>query len=444
MKAAGRMTPSHRAERVGSTLVAALALLAACSTPQAAPRQAVGPVSPGAVATEAGDPAATAGPTETPTLTPAPTTVPTATPGPGLAELLQTPQAQYTGADLEGAAQSYEQLATLYPHRAEPWIGQAAVAQRTGDVEAALAYLEEAVAADPGSFEAWHQLGVLYEQREDYEQAARVYGAMLQIAPADPDLYLARAMALARLGDGQAAAQDLMQAQSLDPNREYAWLNVAGAAYGSRAYETTIEVLSAGIGAYPAAAGLRVLRGQAYMATGNAEAALADFDAAVQADDGNLSAHYWRGMALDALGRAEEAVASFDRAGELGVAPGAGGLTAGFEAMAQAARVMARTDANAAYAYLQEKAITHGQPPPILFGYALIEYERGNRSAALDTLNRLIDLSSYLPAYYWRGKINAELGNTAPARDDLRAYLNGQPAGPQSEDAYGILASIGG
>ncbi len=406
-------------------------------TPEAnPPAAAAASPTPGATVTEA----VTAAPTETPP----PTLTPTPTPGPGLDELLLTPQAAYTNADLEGAAEGYAELATLYPQAAEPWIGQAEVALREGDADAALEYLQAAVSAEPGDFEAWRLLAVLYEQREDYEQAAQAYGEMIGIAPDDPNLYVARAMARARIGQSAEAAADLLRAQTLDPYRDYAWLNVAGAAYGSRSYETAIEILNAGIEAHPSSTDLLLLRGRALLTVGNAEAALADFDAAAAVDGQSLAAHYGRGAALDALGRADEAITAFQHAGELGATAGAGSLSEAFEAMAQAARIMARTNPSAAYAYLQERSITYGQPPEILLGYALIERERGNATAALDSLNRLIETYSYLPAYYWRGKINAEIGNSGPARNDLNEYLKISQAGPEAEDAYVVLESIGG
>jgi tetratricopeptide (TPR) repeat protein len=428
--------------RLAAVLAIVLAALAACGTPQP------GPVVEGVTGEPATlPPTAAASPTAestpTPELSPTPAETATPTPGPDLAELLQTPQAAYLNADLAGAREGFAELAELYPASAEPWIGQAAVAQREGDVDAALGLLEEAVAVEPGSFEAWRQLAVIYEQRQDHENAANAYGALIGIAPDDPNLYVARAMSLARLGRAEEAAADLVQAQALDPYRDYAWLNVAGAAYGSRSYQTAADILSGGIEAYPGAVGLLVMRGRANLAAGNPDAALADFDAAAAADPNSMAAHYGRGAALDALGRADEAVAAYQQAGDIGASAGAGGLWEGFEAMSQAARIMARTDAGRAYAYLQEKAVTYGQPPPILFGYALIEYERGNATAALDNLNRLIELFNYLPAYYWRGKINAEIGSTGAARGDLEWYLDAQQAGPEAEDAYAVLESLG-
>lgn len=350
----------------------------------------------------------------------------------------------YTNAQLDDAAESYHALATLYPQRAEPWLGQAAIAQRTGDPEAALGYLQQAVEAQPVSFEAWRQLAVLYERDGEYTQAAEAYARMIELVPDDADLYVGRAMALARLGEVDPAVEAMTQAQHIDPYREYAWLNVAGAAYGSRAYDTARQIASVGLEAYPASVGLLTVRGQASLAGGDPEAALADFQTAVASDETSFLAQRWLGEALAALGRDDEAIEAFQHAGDLGVAAGAGGLTSGYEAMAQAARLMARTNPTAAFEYLAEKVITFGQPPPLTYGYALIELERGNPTAALQRLNSLVETYTYAPAYLTRARIYAEEGSTANAIRDLEAFLAIREAGPQAEAARELLTSLGG
>lgn len=425
----------------GASLTCFLALTALVGCGSLPTNPAAPPALPATVS-----PAAVVTPTVTPlpTLTPTPTSTPTPTPGPGLDELLQTPVALYTVAELDGAATAYAALAELYPNRAEPWLGQAAVAQRRDDDDAALAYLQRAVEAQPSNFEAWRQLAVMYEQRAQYADAAEAYGKLIDLAPDDPNLYVARAMAEARLDQADAAIADLRAAQTLDPYREYAWLNVAGAAYGGRSYDTAIAVASAGLEAYPGSASLRIQSGLARLAKGEAGAALADFEAAAAADPNSFTALRWKGEALAALGRDEEAIGVLQQAGALGTSAGAGGLSTGFEAMTRAAQIMARSDPQAAFEYLADQVIRFGQPPPLLFGYALVELERGNPGAALNRLTNLIDLYGYLPAYYWRARIYADEGSTSLAIADLQAFLAVRRAGPDAEAAWALLEELGG
>lgn len=423
-------------------LLAAL-LLTACAAPTGAPVTTTAEdtaIPPTAEPVES-PPAPTA--TQLPTAAPLPTATPTPTPGPGLGELLQTPAALYLNADLDGAAAAYTALARLYPDRADPLLGLASVALRRGDNEAALSYLEQAAAAEPLSFEAWRQLAVLLEQQGRSAEAVEAYGQMIALVPSDPNLYAARAMALARLGRSAEAVADLQAAQALDPYREAAWLNAAGAAYGARAYEAVIEIVSAALAAYPQSVGLLVMRGQALLSLGDARAALDDFDAAAALDERSITAHLWRGRALLVLGQTAGAVEALQRAGELGVGAGAIGAEQGYEAIALAAGALARTDAQAAFNYLADQVIQHGQPPALMFGYALIERGRGSDANALGRLNGLIQLYEYIPAYLERAQIEAAAGQVEAAVADLRVYLAARQAGPDVEAARALLERLG-
>jgi len=418
------------------TLILLALTLAACS----APAPSVTPTTAPTATATAIPPTATVEPTAT--ATPLPTNTPRPTPGPGLDDLLMTPAADYLNAALDDASAAYYDLIDLYPDRAEPWLGLVAIAQREGKPDDALVLLEEATVHEPASFEAWRQYAVLLEQAGEYEKAMGAYRAMIDLVPSNPDLYVARAMAAARLGEAGEAIDDLQMAARLDPYREAAWVNVAGAAYGGRRYETARDIAGAGLDIYPDSVSLHVQRGLAYLSEGDAESALADFDAAVAQDATLFTAYRWQGAALAELGRDDEAIAAYQRAGELGASAGAIGGDGPYEAIAYAAGLMARADSRAAFDYLADKVIRYGQPPPLLFGYALIEYERGDPDAALSRLNSLIALHNYAEAYFWRGRIEAERDEADSAREDLEMYLSLRPAGPAAEEAHALLEGL--
>ena len=423
---------------IGGVIVLCGFLLAACGgggTP--------GPTAsePAAQATETPTPIPS--PTFTPTPLPSETPTPSPTPGPGLEELIGTPEALAAAAELEGAWEAYEQLATLYPQRAAPLLGQAALAQREGDVETALEALRAAVTLEPDNEEALRQFSLLLEQQGEYGELVGVYDRMIALRPDDPGLLVARAMAHARLGHAEEAVADLEAAQALDPYREYAWLNVAAAASGQRQYETAIQIASAGLTFYPEAGRLYLTRGLAYLSLGEAEAALDDFEAAVALDDLDYTAYHWQGRALAELGRTEEAIASLQRAGELGADSGVAGLNEAFEAMAAAADLMAISDPQAAFSYLAEQVFRFGSVDGLLMGYGLIEMRRGNDTLAFIRMNSLAE-GGYVPALYWRAVLYERDGERAEAIEDLRAFLEVRRYGPDAEAARALLESLGG
>ncbi len=414
-----------------------ITLFAACAAPPA-PAETPEPASPAA---------ATAVPTGEPTLPPTPTATstppPTATPGPGLEELLGTPVAYYTEALLEESAAAYEELAALYPGRAEPLLGLAAIAGRQADFDAALAYVRRAVEADPTSAEALRQLAVMLDQRGEHAELADVYGQMITLNAADPNLYIARGMAYARLGRAAEAIADLRAAEALDPYRQYAWLNAAAAASSVRAYEAAAQIAAAGLEAHPDSAGLLLERGLALLSLGDAEAALVAFNTALTIDENSTQAHFWRGRALAALGQPGEALGAFQTAGELGVRSGITTYTLGLEAMAEAADILARSDPGAAFSYLADRVFEHGSRDPLLMGYARVDWRRGNVQAAIDRLEGL-GRAGYVPAYYWRGVMLVEQGRTADALPNLRTFVELRGYGPDVEEALRLIESAGG
>ncbi len=380
--------------------------------------------------------------TSTVTLTPTPTSTATATPGPSLEELIGTPQYFAANADLDRASVGYSSLADLYPDRADPWLGLAGLAQRQGDTATARQYLEVAIQADPSNVAAYDQLALLLESQGLYEDVLPVYDQVIAAVPPNPDLYIARASAHARLGDADGAVADLQSAQALDPYRQFAWLNVATAASGTRKYAESIQIATAGLEVFPKSVGLHVARGMAHASLEEWELAVEDFTAAIELDPLNYVAYHWRGRALISLGHQEEALVDLKRAGELGIQTGVEGVNEGYEAMADAAALIAETNINDAFQYLADQVIQYGSQDALLVGYARIDYRRGNKDLALGRLYNLVR-DGYVPAFYWRAVINAAEDNPETAIDDLTAYLAVRRSGPESEAARRLLASFG-
>jgi tetratricopeptide (TPR) repeat protein len=419
-----------------SFLVPALvALLSACASPEPTVSSVSATRTP--LPTPSPEPTHTQAPTATPSATP----TPTPTPGPGLDDLLLTPDALVAVAELERALEAYQVLAALYPDRAEPLLAQAAVAQRQGDPEAALAYLRAAVDAQPESEEALRQLSLLLERQGLYDELLAVYDRLIELDPINRGYLIARATVFARLGQAESAAADLGAAQALEPGLEYAWLNVTGSAYGQREYQAAAEIASLGLEAYPSSSELYQARGLAWMSLGDYPAAASDFESAVEIDETSYLALYWYGRALAEIGDTEQAIEVLQGAGELGTLSGVGADGA-FEAMAAAADLIAIDDSNEAFSYLAGQVFQFGSVDGLLMGYGLIERRRGNSDLAFVRMNSLAT-DGYVPALFWRGVLYAEQEEDELAVEDLQAYLELRPFGPDSERARDVLESLG-
>jgi len=414
----------------GAALVVS-ALLAGCASPQ--------PTLTAATPTALSQPS-TAEIAATSPITPTAPSSPT--PGPGLPELLGTPVAKLAAADLAGADADYQSLATLYPHNAEPWLGRAALAQRQSDWAAALKDLETAAAVDPQNMEALRQWALLLEARGDNAEVVKVYDRMVALKPGDANLLVARAQAYARIGGTAVALADLKSAERIDPNREFAWLNVSGAAYGTRQYQTAVDLAGAGLAAHPGSTGLLMQRGLAELSLGDGQTAIQDFDAASQLDPALPAAYHWKGRALLMQGDYSHAADALKQAASLGVQSGVEDVNLAYESMAFAADAMARSNVDAAFSYLADNVISYGSRDPLLLGYGLVRWRQGSIDQALTRMDALVG-TGYTPALYWRGAINFDQKKRADAIADLQSFLGLQHSGPDVESARTMLKTLG-
>jgi Flp pilus assembly protein TadD len=92
-----------------------------------------------------------------------------------------------------------------------------------GEVSAAIAQLEAAVAAEPGDAPSWHDLGILYHHEGDDTRALAALGHAKQLAPRDPRPRIALgALLLCRkdLTGARTEYQDLLDLDLPDRLRE--------------------------------------------------------------------------------------------------------------------------------------------------------------------------------------------------------------------------------
>lgn len=115
--------------------------------------------------------------------------------------------------EYELAEQDFNKVLQINPHQADVYtaLGSALAAQ--GKYEESLPALERGVILQPNKAEGWFALGGVYFMLQQYEQAVQYYSQVLQLRPAG-DVYRARAAAYMKLGNSQAAEQDLKAAAS--------------------------------------------------------------------------------------------------------------------------------------------------------------------------------------------------------------------------------------
>lgn len=110
---------------------------------------------------------------------------------------------------IDRARRLFEQARELAPELALPLIGLAQLAAIDQDEQQLRSLLEQAVAAEPGSDQAWESLGALEQQQRRYAKAAEAFGEAIRRKPARWTLHYRRALANIELKERAAVREDL-------------------------------------------------------------------------------------------------------------------------------------------------------------------------------------------------------------------------------------------
>jgi len=85
--------------------------------------------------------------------------------------------------------------------------------------------LEQAVAKDPADVESWTQLGHVYFDTDQFEQAIRAYLKSLELRPDNPDVLVDMGVMYRRSGQPEQAIASFDKAIVVRPEHETAWFN---------------------------------------------------------------------------------------------------------------------------------------------------------------------------------------------------------------------------
>ncbi|MCU0511716.1 MAG: tetratricopeptide repeat protein [Anaerolineae bacterium] len=107
----------------------------------------------------------------------------------------------------------------------EVLIGRAIDAIQSGDFQAAIDLMDEAIAEQPEYAESYLVRGAAYSQLENYDRAIADFTTAIELLPYEANLYLFRGNAYVALGDNAAALADYSRAIELNPRYEQAFSN---------------------------------------------------------------------------------------------------------------------------------------------------------------------------------------------------------------------------
>ncbi|HEV3342866.1 MAG TPA: tetratricopeptide repeat protein, partial [Pirellulales bacterium] len=215
-------------------------------------------------------------------------------------------------------------------------------AQIKENLDERLKDLSEAVELAPQNIEILRLRGATHLAAGKADAALADFDAALAIDTDDPGAHEGRGMTLEALKRYDEASESYLRLGKLHAmqggNRKTARkaldraIRLAGDDRATKAealrwraqirenLDERLKDLSEAVELAPQNAEFLRLRGATHLATGNADEALADFDAALAIDTDDPAAHEGRGMTLEALKRYDEARENYQRAAQL--APG--------------------------------------------------------------------------------------------------------------------------
>ena len=149
--------------------------------------------------------------------------------------------------------------------------------------------------------------------REGYEEAVRLYDAIVRADPSNAKAHAQMGLALAGLGRYEEAVASYDRAESLDAGRAATHLGRGQSLAMMGRYEEAVASYDRAIGLDAALVDAHLLRMIALVDAGRREEALAACERVASLDDPPPRAHMLRGKTLARMGRREEALAAYDK-----------------------------------------------------------------------------------------------------------------------------------
>jgi len=183
-----------------------------------------------------------------------------------------------------------------------------------GDIETALAVLEEAVEINPSLPESRMNLGNIYLKKGRIEDAIYEYKTALQVNPNDAKAHLNLGNAYSEKGWLSSAIEQYNLSLRLDPNIIETYKNLASAYCKRRMFLRAKQLLKQAIAAEPKNAGLYSRLGDVYMRIDDYEKAISLHKKALTIEPGLAESYYGLGMCYNKQGLLDEEIKAFEKA----------------------------------------------------------------------------------------------------------------------------------
>jgi len=196
-------------------------------------------------------------------------------------------------------------------------LSDAAVLMKSQKYDAAAAKLSDALKTSLARTETGFVMGELLRQKEDFQQAAAVYGEILKQDPEFPEVHDKASYILYRLGDDEDALNEAKAALAQNPNDAEAHKNAGLALSDARKFDAAMEEYKEALRIKPDYAAVRYDLGLLYYNVHNFEDAIVEYKKAIAIEPGFADAHNNLGKTYKDKGDIAGAIAEFREAKRL-------------------------------------------------------------------------------------------------------------------------------
>jgi predicted O-linked N-acetylglucosamine transferase (SPINDLY family) len=215
---------------------------------------------------------------------------------------------------LEAAVASYDRAVAIAPDHAEAWSNRGIALQRLQRLEAALDSYDMAIRLTPVSAEAHVNRGIVLKQLRRLNEAVASYDEAIRLKPASPEACYNRGNVLQDLQRLDEAVGSYDAAIRIRPDYVLAWSNRGNALKALQRLHEALDSYDAAIRIKPDFAVAHSNRGVALLGLERPDAALDACMKAVGLQPDSSDVHYNAGTVLQELQRREEAIAHYDAA----------------------------------------------------------------------------------------------------------------------------------
>jgi tetratricopeptide (TPR) repeat protein len=175
--------------------------------------------------------------------------------------------------------------------------------QLRGDVQKAVADLDEAVKLDPNSITWWHRRGMIHNYHKDFDRAIADFQEVVKRQPEWSGAYSALATVWYSKKDYAQALTNFRRAADVEPANPAILANIGSSQYYLKQYDAAIADFTKALEVNPEYAGIHAFRGDVYFKKRNYEQALQDLNKAVEIDSHYAHAYVLRAKILRATGK---------------------------------------------------------------------------------------------------------------------------------------------